>query len=82
MSDQKEYAPDEEPDTEDLEEPSVAKEPGEEPKAPEQSEPEPSHHAVGIGIVESGDIVPPEEDGGSEAGADPGEDPDEDPYEG
>ena len=49
----KDYAPEEEPDTEDLEEPSVEKDPGEEPKAPAGPPEEPSHHAVGIGIVES-----------------------------
>ncbi len=43
--------PEEEPTTEELEEPSTAKEPGEEPKAPEPDEPEPSHNAVGIGII-------------------------------
>lgn len=41
----------EEPSTEDLEEPSTEKEPGEEPKAAEPHDPEPSHHAVGIGVV-------------------------------
>ncbi|MCK6079655.1 hypothetical protein KZX37_03350 [Microbacterium sp. EYE_5] len=60
--------PEEMPDTDELEEPSVAKEPGEEPKAPPQQDGEPSHHAVGIGVVESGPV-------------DPGESPDEDPYE-
>jgi len=41
----------EEPSTQDLKEPSTEKEPGEEPKAPDRAEPEPSHEAVGIGIV-------------------------------
>jgi hypothetical protein len=41
----------EEPSTEDLQEPSTEKAPGEEPKAPGRSEPEPSHEAVGIGII-------------------------------
>jgi len=45
--------PEEMPDTEELEEPSVAKEPGEEPKAPPQQDGEPSHHAVGIGVIDS-----------------------------
>lgn len=49
----KQYAPDEEPDTADLEEPSTEKDPGEEPRAPEFDEPEPSHDATGIGVVES-----------------------------
>ena len=78
----KDYDTDEAPDTEDLEEPSVAKEPGEEPKAPagsEESGDQASHRAVGIGVIES--------DGGAEQRSredtadDPGEDPDEDPYE-
>ncbi|MDJ1113996.1 hypothetical protein [Microbacterium dauci] len=48
---------DREPDTEELEEPSTAKDPGEEPKASDGGE-DPSddgksHHAVGIGVVES-----------------------------
>jgi hypothetical protein len=72
---------DREPDTEELEEPSTAKDPGEEPKASDGGE-DPSddgktHHAVGIGIVESGT---PDSGAGTET-ADPGEDPDEDPYE-
>lgn len=48
----KQYAPDEEPDTEDLDEPSTEKSPGEEPKAPESKEEEPSHHAVGVGVID------------------------------
>jgi hypothetical protein len=41
-----------EPSTEDLQEPSTEKEPGEEPKAPEKTqEPQPSHEAVGIGVI-------------------------------
>ncbi|SCY61406.1 hypothetical protein SAMN05216488_2550 [Microbacterium sp. LKL04] len=45
--------PEEMPDTEELEEPSVAKEAGEEPKAPQPQGEEPSHHAVGIGVIDS-----------------------------
>jgi len=45
--------PEEMPDTEELEEPSVAKEPGEEPKASTPQDGEPSHHAVGIGVIDS-----------------------------
>lgn len=61
------------PDTDELEEPSTAKDPGEEPTAPDGGE-DPaddgkSHHAVGIGVVES------------EIPVDPGEHPDEDPFE-
>lgn len=53
-----EHAPDEEPTTDELEEPSVAKEPGDEPKAPEKkTDGEPSHRAVGIGVID--DDVPP-----------------------
>lgn len=53
-NDETEHAdPEETPDTDELEEPSVAKEPGEEPKAPLRQEEEPSHHAVGIGVIDS-----------------------------
>jgi len=41
-----------EPSTEQLEEPSTEKEPSEEPKAPEPDNPEPSHEAVGIGVID------------------------------
>jgi len=41
----------EEPTTEELEEPSTEKEVGEEPKAEKPHDPEPSHHAVGIGVI-------------------------------
>lgn len=40
-----------EPTTEELQEPSTEKDPGEEPKAPARSEPEPDHEAVGIGVI-------------------------------
>jgi hypothetical protein len=40
------------PTTEELQEPSTEKEPGEEPKAPKPDEPEPSHEATGIGVVD------------------------------
>lgn len=44
---------DPEPSTEDLQEPSTEKEPGEEPKAPgSPCEPQPSHEAVGIGVID------------------------------
>ncbi|MGV9195454.1 hypothetical protein ACQ143_14020 [Microbacterium sp. MC2] len=46
------YEPDEMPSTDDLEEPSTEKEPAEAPQAPEEGEAEPSHEAVGIGVVE------------------------------
>jgi hypothetical protein len=39
------------PDTDELEEPSTEKNPGEEPKAPAPHDPAPDHEAVGIGIV-------------------------------
>jgi hypothetical protein len=39
------------PSTEELEEPSTEKPPGEEPKAPGGDGPEPSHQAVGIGVI-------------------------------
>ncbi|MEJ1155166.1 MULTISPECIES: hypothetical protein [Microbacterium] len=53
-------AADEMPADEDLQEPSTAKEPGEEPKADTPSQPEPSHQAVGIGVV-GAPLVDPEE---------------------
>lgn len=40
-----------EPTDEVLEEPSTEKSPAEEPKAPDRGESEPSHEAVGIGVV-------------------------------
>ncbi|MFD5225601.1 hypothetical protein ACFWHT_08280 [Microbacterium sp. NPDC058342] len=53
MSDQTSEHPDPEqvPSDEQLEEPSTEKEPDEEPKAPTPHDPEPSHQAVGIGVV-------------------------------
>lgn len=43
-----------EPSKEDLQKPSTEKEPDEEPEASEQQhEPEPSHQAVGIGVIET-----------------------------
>lgn len=54
--------PEEEPSTGELDEPSVAKDPGEEPRAPEKNDEEPSHRAVGIGVIDDGpsdDEVPP-----------------------
>lgn len=47
------------PSTEELEEPSTEKPPGEEPKAADREEPEPSHQAVGIGVI-GGPLVDPE----------------------
>lgn len=55
----------EEPTTDDLKEPSTEKEPGEEPKAPPRAEPDPSHEAVGIGII-GRPQVEPEAEGHSE----------------
>lgn len=43
---------------EDLTEPSAEKESGEEPKAPKKKDPEPSHEAVGIGVVGSPQMEP------------------------
>lgn len=43
--------PEEMPSTEELQEPSTEKSPGEEPKAPADQEGEPSHEAVGIGVI-------------------------------
>lgn len=41
------------PSDEELQEPSIAKEPGEEPKADKPLDPEPDHEAVGIGVIDS-----------------------------
>lgn len=46
------------PATEDLQEPSTEKDPREAPKAPDRSEPEPSHEAVGIGIIGRPQVEP------------------------
>ena len=43
--------PDEEPTTEELEEPSTEKEPGEEPNVVHPDQPEPDHEAVGLGVI-------------------------------
>lgn len=47
------------PDTEDLQEPSTEKDAAEVPRADEPGEAEPSHRAVGIGVID----VPPEDPG-------------------
>lgn len=50
---------DTEPSTADMQEPSAEKEPGDEPKAPaKRVEPEPSHEAVGIGIIGRPQVEP------------------------
>jgi hypothetical protein len=41
------------PDTEELEEPSTEKDPGEEPKAETPDDPDADHQAVGIGVIDS-----------------------------
>lgn len=46
------------PATEDLQEPSTEKEPEEAPTAPGREEPEPSHEAVGIGIIGRPQVEP------------------------
>jgi hypothetical protein len=38
--------------TAELEEPSTEKPPGEEPKAPARADAEPSHQAIGIGVID------------------------------
>jgi hypothetical protein len=43
---------DETPATGELEEPSTEKQPGEEPKAAHREDPEPSHEAIGIGVID------------------------------
>lgn len=49
---------DEMPNAEDLQEPSTEKDADEAPKAPERNEPEPSHEAVGIGIIGRPQVEP------------------------
>ena len=49
---------DEMPATEDLQEPSTEKSQDEAPKAPQRTEPEPSHEAVGIGIIGRPQVEP------------------------
>lgn len=51
-------ATDQMPDTEQMQEPSTEKEPAEEPQAPQRDEPQPSHEAVGIGIVGRPQVEP------------------------
>lgn len=46
------------PSREELEEPSVEKDPGEEPKSGTGDQPEPSHEAVGIGVVGQPQVDP------------------------
>lgn len=55
------------PSTEELEEPSTEKPPGDEPKAPGGDGPEPSHQAVGIGVIGRPLVEP--EGAGEEAGS-------------
>ncbi|CAH0190661.1 MULTISPECIES: hypothetical protein [unclassified Microbacterium] len=50
--------PEQMPDAEEMQEPSAEKDPGEEPKAPAREEPEPSHEAVGIGIIGRPQVEP------------------------
>ncbi|QKJ20190.1 hypothetical protein [Microbacterium hominis] len=59
------------PTTDELEEPSIEKEPGDEPKGDTDSEPEHSHQAVGIGVIPSGD---PADSSGAAAGDASGDD--------
>ncbi len=47
----REHDPDDEPSTEELGEPSTEKDPAEAPRAPEDKDEEPSHEAVGIGVI-------------------------------
>lgn len=44
---------DEVPSTDELQEPSTEKAPGEEPKAPEKDDSDPDHQAVGIGVIDT-----------------------------
>jgi hypothetical protein len=55
----REHESHETPSTDELEEPSTEKDPDAEPKAAQPAEPEPSHEAVGIGVI-GGPLVDPE----------------------
>jgi len=46
------------PTSPDMSKPSTEKDPAEEPKAPARNEPEPSHEAVGIGIIGRPQVEP------------------------
>jgi hypothetical protein len=46
------------PSDEELQEPSTEKDASEEPTAPKRDEPEPSHEAVGIGVVGRPQVEP------------------------
>ncbi|UYO98528.1 hypothetical protein OED01_07425 [Microbacterium sp. M28] len=50
------------PSDAELAEPSTEKDPAEEPHAPERAEDEPSHEAVGIGIVGRPQVEPEPDD--------------------
>lgn len=56
-----EPSPPEGDENEDLQEPSTEKDADEAPKAPNPDEPEPSHEAVGIGIVGRPQVEPDED---------------------
>lgn len=59
-ADERREAGEDTPTTEELQEPSTEKPAEEEPKASDKGEPEPSHEAVGIGVI-GGPLVDPEE---------------------
>lgn len=51
---------DDDPVTDEIEEPSTEKSPDEEPKASAPHDPDPDHEAVGIGIVGGNDLADPD----------------------
>ncbi|GAA4187394.1 hypothetical protein GCM10022288_12340 [Gryllotalpicola kribbensis] len=53
MSDAREPNADKMPETDQLQEPSTEKDPGEEPKDPEVEPEEVDHEAVGIGVIDT-----------------------------
>jgi hypothetical protein len=53
---------DEMPEADEMQEPSAEKDPGEEPKAPSRAEPDPSHEAVGIGIIGRPQVEPEDDE--------------------
>jgi hypothetical protein len=71
MSEPREHEADEMPSNEELEEPSTEKDPGEEPKVAHPSDPEPDHHAVGIGVIDSEPSEGTENGSSTEGGSPP-----------
>jgi hypothetical protein len=65
VSDEQEPNADKMPETDELQEPSTEKDPGEEPKDPEVEPEEVDHQAEGIGVIGSSDDSPAEQESSS-----------------